>query len=186
MNMLDCPICLQTLLHPVTLVCGHSFCEPCLRNKFFSQYHHNCPLCRQPIYISLRLFQVNVLLESLIEEQVQSEAYKNRLEHYRKLQNRQRQTQNIWVTLVRISKQAYNIIQKMIPLYLILMVILLYLSIKQNFLYQRLRTYERKVTEEIIKLASKLKSIDETKDLDFNELVFSKLVKYLFTNCVRF
>lgn len=48
-NAFDCPICMQTLLQPISLVCGHTFCKPCLRNKHFQQHYLVCPLCRAPI-----------------------------------------------------------------------------------------------------------------------------------------
>ena len=74
---------------------------------------------------------------------------------------------------------------KMLPLYLIIMIILMYMSMKQNFFNQRIRQMEKHLSEEMIRIASKMKPSDQ-KDIDLQNLVFSKLVKYLFTNCVRF
>lgn len=47
MGELTCPICQEMLLHTRTLMCGHSFCEPCIDhwlNKCLT-----CPVCRKDI-----------------------------------------------------------------------------------------------------------------------------------------
>ncbi|KAM7540981.1 hypothetical protein Aperf_G00000036322 [Anoplocephala perfoliata] len=40
----DCPICLQPLLQPVEIPCGHIFCYLCLKGSAF--HRRKCPLCR--------------------------------------------------------------------------------------------------------------------------------------------
>nr|CDS33000.1 E3 ubiquitin protein ligase RNF146 [Hymenolepis microstoma] len=43
----DCPICLQPLLQPVEIPCGHIFCYLCLKGSAF--HRRKCPLCRGAI-----------------------------------------------------------------------------------------------------------------------------------------
>ena len=57
----ECPICLAVLIHPITLTCGHTFCEMCLKNNLFTQ--QVCPVCRKNILVKVSLFKVNVLLD---------------------------------------------------------------------------------------------------------------------------
>ena len=67
------------------------------------------------------------------------------------------------------------------------------MSVKSSLRFEKLqnqftkRVKLEKLSEEIAKMVSLLKADNQdTKDLDIQNLVFSKIVKYLFTNCVRF
>lgn len=44
---LACTCCLEIIKSPVTLECGHSFCQLCLANWFVSSTSRECPMCRQ-------------------------------------------------------------------------------------------------------------------------------------------
>ena len=47
---IDCPICLKTLTDEFPLFpCAHWTCKTCILNSS----NHNCPFCRQPIYLTL-------------------------------------------------------------------------------------------------------------------------------------
>lgn len=49
----QCPICLDVLQKPVKTVCGHGFCERCLRLSVIAMLDRSecasCPLCRQSL-----------------------------------------------------------------------------------------------------------------------------------------
>lgn len=45
----DCSICLETLLDPVTLPCGHSNCKKCLASMKTLSAIDTCPSCREPL-----------------------------------------------------------------------------------------------------------------------------------------
>ena len=45
---LECPICLALLFRPVTLGCGHNFCEDCLY-KAMADGSQRCATCRCPL-----------------------------------------------------------------------------------------------------------------------------------------
>lgn len=42
-----CNCCLETLRNPVTLLCGHSFCQLCLADWYLISSKKICPVCRQ-------------------------------------------------------------------------------------------------------------------------------------------
>ncbi|KAL1129291.1 hypothetical protein AAG570_013820, partial [Ranatra chinensis] len=45
---LECPVCLQSCIHPARLPCGHVFCFLCV--KGIAQYgSRRCAMCRRPI-----------------------------------------------------------------------------------------------------------------------------------------
>ena len=43
-NMMDCPVCLDTMDDPVSLNCGHSFCHTCISNLVRDKAV-KCPMC---------------------------------------------------------------------------------------------------------------------------------------------
>lgn len=47
---IDCSICQDTLIKPVTLSCQHSFCMHCFEEA--ALYSPLCSLCKQPIKIA--------------------------------------------------------------------------------------------------------------------------------------
>ena len=44
----DCVICCEVMIKPITLVCGHNFCQYCIKNELFN--FQNCPLCRRGLF----------------------------------------------------------------------------------------------------------------------------------------
>ncbi|NWU77088.1 TRI47 protein, partial [Onychorhynchus coronatus] len=71
---LGCPICLDVLRDPVTVPCGHNFCQGCLRalrqqpgppDGGGAGGAARCPLCQEPVPASLRLRKNRALCELL-------------------------------------------------------------------------------------------------------------------------
>ncbi|NWT03010.1 TRI47 protein, partial [Mionectes macconnelli] len=71
---LGCPICLDVLRDPVTVPCGHNFCQGCLRalrqqpgppDGGGAGGAVRCPLCQEPVPASLRLRKNRALCELL-------------------------------------------------------------------------------------------------------------------------
>ncbi len=54
-----CPVCRETVVHPVSLPCGHRFCYLCLKGVFAR--HGTCPMCRKPIPSELIAKPVTVI-----------------------------------------------------------------------------------------------------------------------------
>ncbi|XP_008067086.1 tripartite motif-containing protein 43-like [Carlito syrichta] len=62
---LTCLICLNYLVDPVSLGCGHSFCRPCLCLSWEeAQTSAHCPACREPS--QQKDFKTNILLKDLV------------------------------------------------------------------------------------------------------------------------
>ncbi|XP_037308342.2 tripartite motif-containing protein 16-like isoform X1 [Pungitius pungitius] len=72
---IDCCICLQTMVDPVTTSCGHSYCSQCI-NAFWDENNNNvrsyfCPQCRHT-FSSRPFLTKNTLLASLLEERART------------------------------------------------------------------------------------------------------------------
>lgn len=50
---MDCQVCYQLLIDPVTPYCGHTFCRPCLQQVL--DHSPLCPTCRQPLQLPTNL-----------------------------------------------------------------------------------------------------------------------------------
>ncbi|CAD6199306.1 unnamed protein product [Caenorhabditis auriculariae] len=46
-----CSICLDVFIDPVITTCGHTFCSFCISQHTI--LHHNCPMCRQKITMTI-------------------------------------------------------------------------------------------------------------------------------------
>ncbi|XP_053451580.1 tripartite motif-containing protein 43-like [Nycticebus coucang] len=62
---ITCAICLNYLIDPVTIGCGHSFCRPCLSLSWEGAPNPaHCPECREPS--QQRKFKTNIVLKNLV------------------------------------------------------------------------------------------------------------------------
>lgn len=78
---LECLICLDIMLEPVTTVCGkylikiiktgHTFCKICLIRNLKTKL--NCPMCRDPIFQKGENMKKNVIMENLIKSKYPKE-----------------------------------------------------------------------------------------------------------------
>ena len=59
-----CNCCFEILKHPVTLPCGHSFCQFCLANWYLASESTKCATCRQEW---TKIPQTNFILKSTIK-----------------------------------------------------------------------------------------------------------------------
>ena len=68
---MNCSICLETFLNPRILLCGHTFCEECLK-KSIVNYNLSCPTCRYK-HKSMKVedYPKNYILIELIEKMKQ-------------------------------------------------------------------------------------------------------------------
>jgi hypothetical protein len=57
----SCPICIDVLKNPITIVCGHSFCEKCLIRSLTS-----CPLCKAKF--SPYEKRINIQMSKIIQD----------------------------------------------------------------------------------------------------------------------
>ncbi|XP_041955070.1 E3 ubiquitin/ISG15 ligase TRIM25-like isoform X5 [Alosa sapidissima] len=63
---LTCSICLNTFENPVTLPCGHNFCQGCLDESWKESFILFCPQCRH-LYPSKPELKKNTVLSAVVE-----------------------------------------------------------------------------------------------------------------------
>ncbi|CAI9607073.1 unnamed protein product, partial [Staurois parvus] len=63
---MECPVCIDILSDPTTLMCGHNFCMKCIETALDNQNKNNffCPVCKQ-IYISRPKLKINYSLRKV-------------------------------------------------------------------------------------------------------------------------
>ena len=62
-NLFSCPICIDLLVFPMILQCGHTFCNSCLFE--WTKLHLECPTCRNKIITNPTR---NILLQQHLEQ----------------------------------------------------------------------------------------------------------------------
>lgn len=92
---LNCPVCLDILIDPVTLSCGHSFCIQCLKSSCVNEYNKklikNCMICKKELDIHLDKHAVNTFMVSLLKSYpgyVEEIKARNAARHYENLKNK--------------------------------------------------------------------------------------------------
>ncbi|XP_067015286.2 uncharacterized protein [Anabrus simplex] len=63
-DILNCSICFELFVSPVTLNCSHTFCQFCI--KEWRKYEVNCPLCRKYITSEARALNIDNLIEEIM------------------------------------------------------------------------------------------------------------------------
>jgi len=74
----NCPVCTELLYKPITIPCGHTFCEYCLAVAL--SYQLRCPMCRAPCTLGISQLKVNVLLSAIIKQSFPDQSNKRALE----------------------------------------------------------------------------------------------------------
>lgn len=59
-----CSICLELMIHPINLECGHSFCLRCMENLNKTEMRYRCALCRAND--TKEFYEVDKIVEKLI------------------------------------------------------------------------------------------------------------------------
>jgi hypothetical protein len=61
----SCPVCLELMQLPITLICGHSGCNPCVAKWVRTMPH--CPVCREPASRAfVEQLHVSIILQRVI------------------------------------------------------------------------------------------------------------------------
>lgn len=107
---LSCSICLQMLVKPVTLQCGHTFCRHCLLTCILKKNHLGCGICRFENVLQHPLdIRVNVLLDG-VTRQLNPKVYMRNL----KLQQEEERKNQIREKLLELFPYDINFAQKQI------------------------------------------------------------------------
>ena len=107
---LSCSICLQMLVKPVTLQCGHTFCRHCLLTYILKKSHLGCGICRFENVLQHPLdIRVNVLLDG-VARQLNPRVYMRNL----KLQQEEERKNRIREKLLELFPYDINFAQKQI------------------------------------------------------------------------
>lgn len=65
-EQLQCPICLQLLVDPVTTSCGHNYCQPCLGQYWAKSSRWRCPMCKEA-FSQRPSLRINTTLRDMVE-----------------------------------------------------------------------------------------------------------------------
>lgn len=65
-NSLKCPICWEMFVHPITLMCGHSYCLKCIEDYFKRSKGRDCPNCRVSLHQDYTL-KKNVTISDILD-----------------------------------------------------------------------------------------------------------------------
>jgi hypothetical protein len=63
----NCPVCIDTMVSPCKLPCGHIFCYECLETIL--DIKPRCPMCRQDIKVDDYKLQVDKSLYKILQNQ---------------------------------------------------------------------------------------------------------------------
>lgn len=62
----SCPVCLDLLMDPVTIPCGHSYCLSCINDYWDQKGDNGCPQCRET-FTPRPILKKNTMLAQLVE-----------------------------------------------------------------------------------------------------------------------
>lgn len=156
-------------LRPHVVVIGLSFCEPCIKSKYFMLVKHVCPLCRKRITCSLEDYAVNVLLDQILKGRYnETKGYRERVIAAK--QSGVGLKENRWAKVRRWVKQK-------MPWIIILVLLYHLFKVKVNFFSFNFKDYKDKALE----IAN---SIKVEHSLDFKFLLFSQFMRLLFSTII--
>ncbi|KAL4475465.1 hypothetical protein ABPG72_013289 [Tetrahymena utriculariae] len=200
----DCFICKDTLLKPVTLICGHSFCSHCIKNEVSEVINCSCPICKRFILVSPHEFSINLIMDKIIRTLHQNNQNYIEKERYIKLAEYQAQNQD---TLMKKINKGWeklcfliSIIKKYIPLITSILLALgfYFFNRYRKHMFKVEQNYQKQITKiiQIMKqqgqqgeedMFSNPQSFSSTQDGKINmyALFFTKIIKYLFTSYIR-
>ncbi|KAI9209045.1 uncharacterized protein BJ171DRAFT_577402 [Polychytrium aggregatum] len=107
LSWLVCAICLEIMVAPHTIECGHSFCFGCIRSWLQRGERKRCPTCRghieqKPVPTLLLRHHIDSIIQSLPD----GPKGKSKKEHYKRLLDVSDEMRDPWGTIFAAQTQA--------------------------------------------------------------------------------
>ena len=87
----SCCVCLEVMLQPTSLLCGHSGCLTCMQRSIKSRC---CPVCREPVPVGTKLHVTLMLRNAINRLFAADDAFQKRLKEHSESLNRARTGQS--------------------------------------------------------------------------------------------
>ncbi|KRW98836.1 hypothetical protein PPERSA_00425 [Pseudocohnilembus persalinus] len=196
----DCAVCLQTLIRPITLICGHNFCEECIKNSTFTTLKQQCPVCRRFILVNIKVLKVNLLLDQIIKYQFKyNVAYQERVFQLVQYKCQKKSMNKIKRYFHKLGKKLLillTFICKMAPNITFILFLWFLFYARKSIQKLDIKKIEISIQQSFQKLLNAMKSNQNqdigqiegsslNNNLDLQNIIFSKLIKYMFTNYIR-
>ena len=167
--MHECPICLSILISPITLSCGHTYCEPSINNSLFRHTKNVCPICRKKILIKVSFFEVDVILDQILCQKFDKEKnYRERRAALRKI----KYPKNLeWLEYIK------KWMRQKLPWVIVVLLLYHLVRVKLNVFNMLFEKYKSKA----LGIANEIK---KENSLDFKFILFSQFIRILFSNLV--
>jgi len=190
--VLDCPICLSLLFRPISLYCGHSFCEQCIAMYSYNRREGFCPVCRSRISLKINKYHRNILLEECIkrlkpkEYQEKSVAWKQF--NYTMPDNCLKNSlfMRIWAYICQKVGRIIKEVHKWAPILTLIIAVALFLKFRKANRETELKFSKEDFINVFEKIKNRFGQMDGNDDeAHVQKMVVSKFIKYLFTNYAK-
>jgi len=190
--IIDCPICLSVLFRPMTLRCGHNFCEQCILTHSFQRKGAFCPVCRSQVVQGLVKHGRNLLLEECVKR-LRPEEYHEKGKAWQQIKNqgksglKKKMIKKYWTSLSAKISHVTKEIQKWSPLVTLIVILALYFKFRKRLLSDKaIKTTSDEWDNVMENISGNLKKKDGANQMNImQKIIVSKFIKYLFSSYAK-